>query len=184
MDEYIDIVDINGNPTGASELKSVIHQKGLYHHTAHIWFYTDNGDILLAQRSAKKVICPLMWDVSVAGHINAGETPKQAAIRETEEEIGLTIFENDLHQIGVFECFQTYESGIIDNEFHNTYIAKLNVPLSKLIPQEEEVEALKLVSAFDFNNLIDSIETNNNHFIPSNKSYYETVFQQIIETLT
>ena len=54
MDEYIDIVDEHGNPTGKSELKSVIHKKGYYHHTAHIWFYTTNGDILLSQRSAKK----------------------------------------------------------------------------------------------------------------------------------
>ena len=27
MDEYIDIVDEHGNPTGKSELKSVIHKK-------------------------------------------------------------------------------------------------------------------------------------------------------------
>lgn len=179
MDEYIDIVTKDGKPTGKSELKSIIHQKGYYHNTVHIWFYTSEGEILLAQRSAKKTICPLMWDVSVAGHIDAGETPEQAGIRETEEELGLAISEFDLHKIGVFECFQSYESGIKDNEFHNTYIAELKVPLSKLIPQEEEVEALKLVSFDEFEALINSIEDNNNHFVPSNKSYYEFVLQAI-----
>lgn len=179
MNEYIDIVDEQGNPTGKSELKSVIHQKGYYHHTAHIWFYTTNGDILLSQRSAKKTICPLIWDVSVAGHIDAGETPKQAAIRETEEEIGLIITEKDLYKIGVFECFQTYESGIIDNEFHNTFIAELNNPLSKLVLQEEEVESIKLVSFDAFEALIKNIDTNNNHFVPSNKCYYEFVIRSI-----
>ncbi|MDG1729886.1 MAG: NUDIX domain-containing protein [Algibacter sp.] len=179
MDEYIDIATKDGKPTGKSELKSIIHQKGYYHHTAHIWFYTSKGDVLLSQRSAKKTICPLLWDVSVAGHIDAGETIKQAAIRETEEEIGLSITESDLHKIGVFECFQTYENGIIDNEFHNTFIAKLNVPLSHLIPQEEEVEALKLVSFEAFGELIKNIDANNNHFVASNKSYYELVFNQV-----
>ena len=91
MDEYIDIVDEHGNPTGKSELKSVIHKKGYYHHTAHIWFYTTNGDILLSQRSAKKTIYPLMWDVSVAGHIDAGEPLITAALRGVQEEIGLFI---------------------------------------------------------------------------------------------
>lgn len=184
MDEYIDVVDANGNPTGKSELKSIIHQKGYYHHTAHIWFYTKNGEILLSQRSAKKTICPLMWDVSVAGHVDTGETIKQAAIRETKEEIGLSISENDLKKMGVFECFQTYESGrIIDNEFHNTFICELKVAISQLTPQEEEVETLKLVSFKNFKELINTIENNGNHFIPSNKPYYELVLQNIIETV-
>ena len=183
MDEYIDIVDKNGIPTGKSELKSVIHQKGYYHNTAHIWFYKTDGDILLSQRSAKKTICPLLWDVSVAGHIDAGERIKNAALREVKEEIGLKISKNDLHKIGVFECFQSYENGIQDNEFHHTFICELKVPLAELIPQEEEVDALKLVSIDEFKTILKNIGTNN-HFVASNKSYYETVFQHIIKTIT
>lgn len=184
MDEYIDIVDTNGKPTGKSELKSVIHQKGYYHNTVHIWFYTDDGEILLSQRSAKKMICPLLWDVSVAGHIDAGESIEQAAIRETKEEIGISISENDLHKIGVFKCFQSYKNGINDNEFHHTFICELEVLLFDLIPQEEEVEALKLVSLNSFKELIDTIEKENNHFVASNKSYYETILEHISKTAT
>ncbi|MBP0903589.1 NUDIX domain-containing protein [Mariniflexile gromovii] len=180
MDEYIDIVDEKGNPTGTSELKSVIHQKGYYHHTAHVWFYTKNGAVLLSQRSAKKSICPLMWDVSVAGHIDAGETAKQAAIRETKEEIGLSISEIDLKPIGIFECFQSYENGIVDNEFHNTFIAELKVPLSALKVQEEEVEALKLVSFKELAYLIENVGIDN-HFVPSNKAYYEVIYKNILK---
>lgn len=181
MDELIDIVDAQGKPTGQSELKSVIHTKGFYHHTAHIWFYTAEGDILLSQRSAKKAICPLMWDVSVAGHIDAGESPEQGAIRETLEEISLSVSETDLHKIGVFECFQDYDNGIKDYEFHNTFIAELKVALSELVPQQGEVEALKLVTVNEFQQLIDTIGDNGNHFVPSNKEYYEFVLQNIIQ---
>jgi isopentenyl-diphosphate delta-isomerase len=180
MDEYIDIVDKHGNPTGKSELKSIVHQKGLFHHTAHVWFYTKNGEVLLSQRSAKKSICPLMWDVSVAGHIDAGETAKQAAIRETSEEIGLSILETDLITIGIFPCFQSYGNGINDNEFHNTFKCLLTVPISKLTLQVEEVEAVKLVSFHEFNNLIKNIGIDN-HFVPSNKAYYEFVLKTILQ---
>ncbi|TNJ42144.1 NUDIX domain-containing protein [Tamlana fucoidanivorans] len=183
MEEYIDIANKEGTLIGASELKSIIHQKGLYHHTTHIWLYTKAGNILLAQRSAKKTICPLMWDVSVAGHIDAGETAEQAGLRETSEEIGLTLTESDLKKIGVFECFQSYDSGIVDNEFHNTFIAELNLPLSYLTPQEAEVEALKLVSISEVEHLIETIGNNGNHFVPSNKEYYKLVVNKIKEQL-
>ena len=179
MDELIDIADEQGALLGQTELKSIIHQKGYYHHTAHIWFYNKDGHILLSQRSAKKTICPLMWDVSVAGHIDAGETAEQGGIRETREEIGLHITKQDLHEIGVFKCFQSHDNGIMDNEFHNTFIAELKVPLSELIPQEEEVQALKLVSFNTFKSLTDCIENNGNHFVPSNKPYYQLVLQEI-----
>ncbi len=184
MDEYIDIVTKEGKPTGKSELKSIIHQKGYYHNTVHIWFYTADGYVLLSQRSAKKAICPLMWDVSVAGHIDAGETIKQAAVRETKEEIGITISESNLKKIGVFECFKSYDNHIIDNEFHHTFLVELKVSISELTRQEEEVEALKLVSIKDLKQLFKTIGNNNNHFVESNKSYYEFVLQEIIKVLS
>lgn len=182
MEEYIDIVTKEGEPTGKSALKSEIHTKGHYHNTAHVWFYTSKGEILLAQRAASKSICPLLWDVSVAGHIDSGETTEQASIREVKEEIGLDITATDLQKIGVFQCFQKYNNGIIDNEFHHTFIAELKEDLNSLTPQIGEVEDLKLVSIEDFNLLLENSDTNN-HFVSSNKSYYEIVIQSIKKQL-
>ncbi|QFZ53488.1 NUDIX domain-containing protein [Oceanihabitans sp. IOP_32] len=184
MDEIIDIVTSNGNPTGKSAPKSIVHQKGYYHNTAHVWFYTTNGKILLSQRSSKKILYPLLWDVSVAGHIDAGETIKQGAIREIKEEIGLEVSEDDLNKIGVFNCFKSYDNGILDNEFHHTFISNLKVSLSQLTIQAEEVEALKLVSTNNFKRLLNTIGNNNNHFVASNKSYYETVLHHIEQAMT
>ena len=182
LEEYIDIVTKEGKPTGTSAPKSEIHSKGYYHHTVHVWLYTKSGQILLSQRSACKIICPLLWDVSVAGHIDAGESMHSAAVREMQEEIGLTIAEQDLENIGVFPCFQTYDNGIMDNEFHNTYISELKVDLSSLQLQLEEVEAVKLVSLEEFKFLIDHIGSDN-HFVASNKAYYDVVWHAIKDKL-
>ncbi len=46
MKEYSDIVDENGNLTGEKELRSVVHEKGLWHRTVYIYFYhIANGEI-------------------------------------------------------------------------------------------------------------------------------------------
>jgi len=183
QDEQIDIVTKTGLPTGKTAPKSEIHAKGYYHNTVHVWFYTTKGTILLAQRASSKTIYPLLWDVSVAGHIDAGETIKQGAIREVKEEIGLTISENDLENIGVFECFQSYPNGITDNEFHHTFIAELQVDFSSLVFQIEEVEAIKLVSLSEFKILLENSETNG-HFVASNRAYYHKIIRVILERIS
>lgn len=182
MEEFIDIVTNTGEPTGTFAPKSEIHSKGHYHNTAHVWFYTADGHILLQQRAASKTICPLLWDVSVAGHIDAGETLTSGAVREIKEEIGLTVQEDDLQKIGVFECFQSYPNGIMDNEFHHTFICELKVKLDELTPQYDEVEALKLVTIEDFKQLLKHSNTNN-HFVATNANYYKAVLQAITNTL-
>ncbi len=182
MEEYIDIVTKEGFSTGKSALKSEIHTKGHYHNTAHVWLYTKDGHVLLAQRAASKLICPLLWDVSVAGHVDAGETIEHAAIREVKEEIGLTLTKSQVTKIGVFECFQSYPNGIADNEFHHTFISELKTDIKNLILDKNEVEAVKLVSLSEFQNLIKDIGIDN-HFVPSNKKYYQFILESIKEAI-
>jgi len=182
MEEYLDILTPSGTLTGKTALKSSVHSNGYYHNTAHLWLYTPNREILLAQRSATKVICPLLWDVSVAGHVDAGETITEAVIREAQEEIGLILSTDQLKKIGVFSSFQTYEKGLIDNEFHHTFIAPLNQPLNTLIPEPNEVEGLKLVTLINFEELLNASGTNS-HFVPSNFAYYKLVLESITDTI-
>jgi isopentenyl-diphosphate delta-isomerase len=181
-EELIDVTDRNGNLTGEVALKSEIHQKGLFHHTAHVWLFTKDGHILLQQRAKTKTIHPLLWDVSVAGHVDSGETIIEGALREMKEELDYVLQKEDLLKIGVFNCFKTYSFGIIDNEFHNTFIAELKVPISNLNPCKTEVEAIKLVSFKEFEALLEQSHSNL-HFIESNKAYYLTVLKAIKQNI-
>lgn len=176
--EYIDILNADGSPTGKSASKSEIHTKGHYHNTAHVWFYTSKGNILLAQRAASKTIYPLLWDVSVAGHVDAGETITHAALRETQEEIGITISESLLDKIGVYDCFQTYPNGIQDNEFHHTFIAKIDHHIEDFKVDTTEVGQVKFVAIPEFLKLLENSD-HNGHFISSNTPYYLKVVEAI-----
>ncbi|MGC1631751.1 MAG: NUDIX domain-containing protein [Gelidibacter sp.] len=183
QNDYIDIINADGSTTGKSCLKSEIHSEGYYHNTAHVWFYNANAEILLAQRAASKTICPLLWDVSVAGHVDAGEGIEHAAIRETREEIGIEIPESTLEKLGVYDCFQSYANGIKDNEFHHTFIAKIEYTLEDFILDKEEVSQVKFIAIPEFRELLKNSECNG-HFIASNTPYYLVVIHAIERRLS
>uniref|UniRef100_UPI003F69FC65 NUDIX hydrolase n=1 Tax=Polaribacter sp. TaxID=1920175 RepID=UPI003F69FC65 len=144
MDEVIDILTPEGKPTGKTALKSEAHKKGWYHATVHIWLFTTSKKILLQKRALTKKVFPGLWDISVAGHIAAGESVLNAAKREVFEEIGLELSEEDLIKIGTRVHQVSHSNGIIDNEHHYVFIAELKKPLSELKIQKEEVAAIQL----------------------------------------
>jgi hydrolase, NUDIX family len=84
--EYIDIFDENNNPTGQIKEKEKAHEEGDFHRTAHVWIVNDKNELLLQKRSANKKSHPNCWDISGAGHIKAGESVIDGAIRELKEE--------------------------------------------------------------------------------------------------
>lgn len=91
-DEIFPIVDIDGNVTGSATRKECHSGSLLLHPVIHLHVFNSKGELFLQKRSVQKDIQPNLWDSSVGGHIDMGETPKYAAIREAGEEIGLIGF--------------------------------------------------------------------------------------------
>ncbi|WP_392347450.1 NUDIX domain-containing protein [uncultured Polaribacter sp.] len=179
MDELIDILTPEGKSTGKTALKSEAHKKGWFHATAHIWFFTSDEKILLQKRALTKKVFPGIWDISVAGHIGAGEEVLEGAKREVYEEIGLILEDKDFIKIGTRIHQVNHENGIQDNEHHHVFIAELKTPISELTMQPEEVAGLEL---WDLKVLK---ETKNleNVLLPRFHEYYVTVYNKIISYL-
>ena len=182
MDELVEIFDQWGMPTGEILPKSEAHKKGLFHATAHVWFYTRTGLVLLQQRGKHKDTHPLLWDVSVAGHIASGEAYTTAAIREVEEEIGLAIRLEALEKIGIYKSVHKHSKSLIDCEFNHTYLCRLEVPLQRLTKQASEVEALELMPLLQLEKeVFDPAKTHK--FVPHETSYYKAIIKAIKERL-
>jgi len=98
--ELLDIVNEWGEPTGRIVDKRTIHVQGLRHRDVHVWI-TNGRDMLQQQRNSDKSIMPDTWDISVGGHVSAGESYLDAAIRETHEELGLTRTPKQFRRIGL-----------------------------------------------------------------------------------
>jgi len=62
----------------------------LRHRAVHVFIFNRAGELFLQKRSRWKDRHALLWDSSAAGHVNAGEDYDETAVRELEEELGVT----------------------------------------------------------------------------------------------
>ena len=150
--ELFDIVDESGEPTGKIRERSLVHAYGDLHRTAHIWIVnkTDNGKykVLLQKRSKDKDSYPGNYDISSAGHIKAGYSYDESAIRELQEELGIEAKVTELKRVGLsrIKCKSVfYGKDFIDNEVSMVYIYDKMVDESKLVLQASEVESVKWI---------------------------------------
>ena len=87
MEEQIDVLNPDGTFAGYARGRTEVHSKGLWHRTVHIWAFDKNDRILFQLRAKVKENNPGLLDTSCAGHISAGDTSRNAAVRELREEL-------------------------------------------------------------------------------------------------
>lgn len=179
MKELLDIWDESGKPTGQVYEKSIAHQKGLFHPTVHVWFYTSAPSLLLQKRGSNKETFPNLWDVSVAGHVSSGESILDGALREIKEEIGLQLKSDDLILIDVRKNINQFSNGIIDCEFQHVFLSELKIGLEHLVIQKEEVDDVRL---FSFDEMEICMQKKHSEFkiVPADMSYYKFVMNKVL----
>lgn len=95
MSEYCDVVDENDVVISQAP-RSYVHQHKLKHRAAHIFIMNSQQQIFIQKRAASKDNNPNLWDISVAGHVMAQESYEQTALREVEEELGVSLIQVEL----------------------------------------------------------------------------------------
>ncbi len=134
--EYIDIFDENNNPTGEVKEKTKAHEDGNFHRTAHVWIINDKNELLLQKRSASKKSHPNCWDISGAGHIRAGETVINGAIRrELKEELGVQAEAKNFEYIATIKSTKNPKN----MEFGYVYLLRCNKKIEEYVFEDDEV---------------------------------------------
>jgi isopentenyl-diphosphate delta-isomerase type 1 len=147
-EELIDVLTESGAPTGVVKEKGAVHRDGDWHRSSHIWIVSGRN-VLLQRRALAKQSWPGLWDISVAGHISAGESAIDAAVREAREEIGIEIAPADLEPIGTLRYHCVLRDGYIENEIHEVYLLRRDVALSSLTLDPSEVAEVRWVGLED-----------------------------------
>lgn len=88
-DEVLDIVDEHDRVVGRAP-RARAYAEGLRHRAAFILVRDARDRVFVHRRTARKLVFPSMYDMFVGGVVGAGETYDQAALREAEEELGVS----------------------------------------------------------------------------------------------
>lgn len=182
-EEYYDILNEDGSKTGQTLPKSAVHNKELLHGSVFIWIYNKKGEVLLQLRSKDKKSFPGVWDVSVAGHISAGDTPLEAAVREIKEEIGVDIVAEDLTQVDFMSDIVPWVPDKTHPELCWVYILHRELDLTQLAIKKSELAAVKLLPIQELQ--AERQKPNSHKFYAArNPRMYDIAFQEIEKKLT
>ncbi len=152
--------------------KSFCHGKdpGVYHKSVYVWAINKNGEVLIQRRALCKKHFPGKWDISIAGHIHAGELPIDACVRETKEELGIDVPKDN------FEFITDY---IYDTNYEILQIYFLYIDKEYEFKLDNiEVEQVKYVSIEEF---IKTFYTD--LFPPHNDDYKEMIINLLKEKI-
>lgn len=167
--EYWDVYDENK----IKKNKSVIRgeesygnntlDKDEFHLVVHICIFNTKGQMLIQKRQSFKNTLANMWDLSVGGSVQRGESAKEAAIREVREEIGYKV---DLDKAREHFCIN------FDKGFDNYYLLIEDLDIEKLTLQYEEVQSVKWATREEIHKLIEMGE-----FVPYYKELIDLIFK-------
>lgn len=169
--ELLEYFDENNTECIGTAEREEVHKKELWHREIAVWVMNERYEILLQRRSANKKQYPNKYAVC-AGHIDLGEEPKVAAIRELEEETGLKVEEKDLIDIDVFVNKQKE-----NNHFKYTYLIFTNREIEEMTMQEEEVSELKYITLTELENMI----LNEDESLTFSKKYYAKLILKFLK---
>ncbi|MFE5188296.1 NUDIX domain-containing protein [Streptomyces sp. NPDC056628] len=88
-DEILDIVDEQDRVVGQAP-RGEAYARGLRHRCVFIEARDAEGRLFVHRRTPTKLVFPSHYDMFVGGVVGAGETYDAAALREAEEELGVS----------------------------------------------------------------------------------------------
>lgn len=109
MTEYFPVLDEAGNVIGKATRQECHSGSKTLHAAVHLHIFNSKGDLYLQKRADWKDIQPGKWDTAVGGHIDYGETPEEAMLREAREELALTNIQPQFHYKYIWESARERE---------------------------------------------------------------------------
>lgn len=125
--ELWDLYNENREKAGRELVRGETVPEGFYHLVVHVWICNGKDEYLISQRSVDRPTCPLMWEC-VGGSVIKGEDSLSGAIRETKEEVGITLSPNDGNLM--FSTVRKLVNGVKFSDILDVYLFRYDGPIS------------------------------------------------------
>jgi len=145
----IQVVNENDEPV-TEATKQELWGQGLIHRIVRIVVEDTEGRILLQKRAPHKQPYPNLWDISAAGHVDAGEEYEAAAYRELQEELG--VIGVVLVELGKYRSNIEHEGRKL-NRFNMVYQTVLQEP-SQVVLEDDDVAEIRWCTLSEIRSLI------------------------------
>ncbi|MBX9395803.1 NUDIX domain-containing protein [Streptomyces sp. TRM72054] len=129
-DEILDIVDEHDQVIGRLP-RGEVYARGLRHRCVFIQARDADGHVFVHRRTPTKLVFPSLYDMFVGGVVGAGESYDDAALREAEEELGVSGLPRPSY---LFKFL--YDNGAGHSWWSAVYEVRCALPVR---PQPEEV---------------------------------------------
>ena len=150
MKEVLDVYNEEGKPLNKTVLRGCKDEDFLpgEHFAVSIIFIENSKGEFLIQK------VPKGYYTSTGGHIHSGETPDEAIIRETKEEIGIDISHENYVSLGY---------RLLDFPLRFLYYLKKDIDIKDMALEESEVSSVQWMSVDEIYKLIDNYEMKRGH---------------------
>lgn len=132
-EEILDVVDEKDQVIGQAP-RGEVYARGLRHRCVFVLVRDRAGRIFVHRRTAGKLMFPSLHDMFVGGVVGAGESYDEAALREAEEELGVSGLEQPAPLLSFL--YQGTGDRAGQSWWSRVYEVRCDLPVA---PQVEEV---------------------------------------------
>lgn len=158
-DEILDIVDENDQVIGQAP-RGEVYARGMRHRAVFVLARDAEGRLFVHRRTATKLIFPSLYDMFVGGVVGAGESYDHAALREAEEELGVSGLPQPVPLLKFL-----YDDGTGRSWWSAVYEVRCELPVN---PQVEEVSWHGFLAESEVERRLDEWE-----WVPDGMAAYE-----------